>query len=247
MVKLLITALIGCISLGAAFQKQEDNTSGCQPVRRFEKGCGYDCLSEIAIDIGGLCTKKYDEVLAIKLCSNEPLVLSLYTSAANPFSVVSSLIDSYGYSPERIIFLRSEECISSTPGIAATEFWVIPKGKAMPGSVESIKYSQMKADSLTGLWPSAGEYEKAQRELPGRLNKSPESVAIVIGRYIKKPDPVMQRELRKITDMFEKMRVPSNRYYVRLIPWTGEYSESPAEAEPQYPSIAIVEMKKNKS
>jgi len=63
-----------------------------------------------------------------------PLALSI--AAMNPFIVARALNQGYNFSLERILFLRSEDCLGSDPAVAATELWAVPKGAALPPFVE---------------------------------------------------------------------------------------------------------------
>lgn len=245
MIKFLIVTLMACCPSNLLIGGQQVPSSECQPVRRFETGCGYDCLTETGIAIGGMCTKNPDDILAVRICSKEPLLPSLYKSAANPLFVASYLVDFYKYSPERIIFLRSEDCKESASKTSPTEYWVIPRGGAMPKSVESINYSQLQVDSLATFSAGARDYQAALRDLPDRLNKSPESIGMVLGYYIKKPSPVLGLRLREVTKTLESKGVPRDRYFIFLTPWTGERSESPPAPEPKYPSVFVLKVEKD--
>jgi hypothetical protein len=44
--------------------------------------------------------------------------------------------------------------------------------------------------------------------------------------------------------MLEQSGLSGDRYFVDLVPWTGEYGIDPPDPEPRYPSVFIVEMEK---
>src|SRR5215813_954620 len=96
-------------------------------VHRYDNTCGYSCAQELAIDLGGVYGKKPDDTIAVRFCTKDPLPAALTTSAAAYGYAISILESSYGYTPDRVLFLRSEDCLGSNHAITATEFWVIPK------------------------------------------------------------------------------------------------------------------------
>jgi len=169
----------------------------------------------------------------------------LSTSAAAYGYVISILQGSYGYTPERVLFLRSEDCLGSNRAIAATEFWIIPKGAALPSSVESIKSSQVQIDSLgtQRLTENARAYKAALQKLPTKLRAKPEAVGVVIGYYYNQPSLAMKRRLAEARKMLEQSGLPRDRYFVRLAAWTGEQAVDPPDPEPKYPSVFVIDAK----
>lgn len=221
--------------------QQEDFRPQAKLVHRYERRCGYSCAQELAIDLG-INAKKSDDVVAVRFCSKESLPLALSTSAAAYGYAISILTDSYGYTPERILFLRSEDCLGPEPAVTATEFWAISDGAAQPASVETVKSSQVRVDSLgmEGLIGNARSYKAALQKLPDRLRAHPEAVGIVLGYYYKQPSRVMKRRLREVQRMLKENKLSEDRYSVRLAPWTGEYGDD--DPEPKYPSLFVVEV-----
>lgn len=226
-------------------QEQESIQSGAKLVQRYERRCGYSCAQELAIDLGVNASKSSD-VVAVRFCSKEQLPLALSTSAAAYGYVISILTDSYGYTPERIIFLRSEGCLGPAPVVTATEFWAIPQGAPLPASVESVKSSQVRVDSLgmKGLIGNARSYKAALQKLPARLRANPDAVGIVLGYYYKQPNPLMKRRLREVQRRLKENGLSADRYSVRLAPWTGEYGDD--DSEPTYPSVFVIKVAKEK-
>jgi hypothetical protein len=239
----LIIALI--LSSGVSLSGQESIQSGARLIHRYERRCGYSCAQELAIDLG-IHAKKSDDVVAVRFCSKEPLPLALSTSAAAYGYVISILTDSYGYTPERILFLRSEGCLGPASAVTATEFWAIPQGAALPTSVEAVKSNQVRVDSLgmEGLIGNARSYKAALQKLPDTLRAKPEAVGIVLGYYYKQPSRVMKRRIREVQRTLKENGLSEDRYSVRLAPWTGEYGDD--DPEPKYPSLFVVEVAKAK-
>jgi hypothetical protein len=181
--------------------------------------------------------------LAMRVCTKEPMVLALSIAAMNPFKVAKWMHDVYNYPSERVVFLRSEDCLGSNPRVAATELWAVPTGAALPASVESIKSSQAHLETVgtKDLSPEGTHsYRAAAQELTAKLNAKPGAVGVVLGYYYKRPSPIMERRLREVCRLLEQNGLPQDRYFVRLAEWTGEYGHD--DPEPQYPSLLIVEV-----
>jgi hypothetical protein len=118
-------------------------------VHRCEDGCsGYDSIMERTLDLTQEGSVPADRV-AVRVCSKEPMALALSIAAMNPFKVAKWMNDVYNYNSERVVFLRSEDCLGSNPTVAATELWAIPKGAALPASAESIISSQAHLQRLS--------------------------------------------------------------------------------------------------
>jgi hypothetical protein len=233
------------LSSGTSLPRQASVRPEAKLVHRYEERCGYSCAQELAIDLGGAYGKNLNDTVAVRLCSKEPLPVALSTSAAAYSYVISILQDSYGCTPERVLFLRSENCLGSNPAITATEFWVVPKGAVLPASVESVKYSQVQIESLgaQGLTENARAYKAALQKLPRKLRAKPEAVGVIVGYYYKHPSLMMRRRLAEARKMLEESGLPRDRYFVRLAAWTGEQAVDPPDPEPKYPSVFVVDAK----
>jgi hypothetical protein len=233
----------------APWPRQASVQADAKLIHRYEKSCGYSCAQELAIDLGGVYGKNPDDTVAVRLCSKEPLPVALSISAAAYGYVISILEGSYRYTPERLLFLRSKDCLGADELIAATEFWVIPKGATLPSSVESMKSSQVRIDSLgmEGLIGNVRTYKVALQKLLAKLRGNPEAVGVVVGYYYKQPSPVMKRRLGEARRMLERSGLPKDRYSIRLSPWTGEQSVDSSEPEPKYPSVFVVELRRERA
>lgn len=233
------------LSSNAPLSIQESIQSAATLVHRYERACGSSCLQELAIDLGGVHATKPDDTVVVRFCSKESLPMALTTAAASPGYLISILTGSYGYTQERILFLRSEDCLGPDPAVAATEFWAVPNGAALPPSVESIRSSQVRSETV-GMEATSTEgtrnYRSAAQELAAKLRARPEAVGIVLGYYYRRPNAAMQRRLREVRTILEQSGLPQERYRVRLMRWTGERSVDPPETEPMYPSLFIVEV-----
>ena len=129
--------LFSSVSLGQGSTKPE-----AVRMRRYERnGSGFDEITEANYEL----TRRLDttnDLAVVRICSREPMPLALSIAAMNPFTVARALNQGYNFAFERILFLRSENCLGSDTAVAATELWAVPKGAAPPAFVESIKSSQ---------------------------------------------------------------------------------------------------------
>lgn len=239
-VALIIVLLLPAATL---LPRSKGVQSEAKLVHRCEDGCsGYDSIMERTLDLA-----KYGDVpadtVAVRVCSKEPMALALSIAAMSPFKVAKWMHDVYNYPSERVVFLRSKDCLGSNPRVAATELWAVPKGAALPTSVESIKSSQAHLETVgtKDLSPEgARNYRTAAQELTTKLKAKPGAVGAVLGYYYKQPSPIMERRLREVCRLLEQSGLPQDRYFVRLAEWTGEYGDD--DPEPQYPSLLVVEV-----
>jgi len=245
--RLALALTLGLLPFSALLPRQVGNRPEAKLVHRYERRCGYSCAQELAIDLGGVYGKNPSDTVAVRFCSKEPLPVALSTSAADYAYVITILQGSYGYTPERILFLRAEDCIGSEKTGVATEFWAIPNGAALPASVELIRSSQARIDPLgmKGLVGSARSYRAALQKLPTKLLAKPGAVGVVVGYYYKQPSLMMKRRLREVQKMLERSGLPPERYFVRLAPWTGEQAIDPSDPEPKYPRVFVIEIAKD--
>jgi hypothetical protein len=227
-------------------QGQQNSEPVAKLVHRYERGCGYSCAQEVAIDLGGVQAAKIDDRVAVRFCSKEPMPVALTTAAAAYAYVNSILEDSYGYTAERILLLRSEDCVGRHTAVTATEFWALPKGAGAPTAIESMTSNQVRIETLAskGMTTSRRAYRSRLKKLQEKLESDPEAIGLVIGNYHKTPSALMQRSLSEARQMLSKSGLPQERYFVRLAPWTGEYSLG--SPEPNYPSFFVVEVVKEK-
>lgn len=242
-----LTILLELLLLFGASSAKDDRTRPeAKLIHRFERSSGDYGLSEAVIDIS-MYAHELDGTAVVRVCSKEPLSVALLIAAANPFIVTERL--SNKYPPERVLFLRSEDCLGSYPEVAATELWAIPKGAALPSSAESIKSGQVRLEPVgTKSPPTANgvhNYRVAVEELVAKLHARPKAVGVILGYYYKNPSVVIKQRLHKVQSILEQSELPRNRYFVRLAPWTGEYAIDPPDPEPRYPSLFIVEVSKS--
>lgn len=224
---------------GLAAQQREQHSSVL--VRTFYKGDFLHANNEAAIDLRQIAGKPEDRV-AVRICSREPMPLALAIASGRPF-LLSSNLANYGYSQERILFLRSNKCDSFDTKIAITEFWAIPKGASLPSFVEVLSASQVQIKEYTATRRSAKTTTYAQQvvELADDLRSNPNTVGIAIGYYYKRPNGRLKQRLQNVAKSLKALGLPANRVYYRLLPWSGTIDSG--DKEPEYPSLFSVSLK----
>ena len=213
-------------------------------IHRYERGCGLSCNQELAIDLGGVRGATSDDIIAVRLCSKEPLPEAL-AFAASPPGYVIEILCNYKYTSERILVLRSDDCIGRNPTVAATEYWVVHTGGKLPSAIESVKSCQLDLGSLGTRGASFREYRTALNNLPQALKSNSARFGVVLGYYIHRPSARMVKRMKEVRRFLERSGMPQDRYLVSLKPWTGEYAIEPPDPEPKYPDISIIEISKN--
>jgi hypothetical protein len=212
-------------------------------IKRYDNGYSLHSLEDNAayvVDSAGR-----EGRVAVRFCSKEPLAIAVAIASGDPFALTPILQTVYGLKPDRIVYLRSEECLGRNREVAATELWAVPKGAQLPSSVESIKSNEIRIESIprkSTLEKGTRRYRKATRELISRLRTTKEGVGIVLGYYYDHPSPVMRRRLGEIARALDQSGLPSTRYFVSLTPWKPERGVDPRSPEPVYPTLSIVEV-----
>jgi|SRR5947209_3676528 len=210
----------------------------------FAGGDFLHVIQEAALDLKEYAGAK--DRVAIRVCSKEPMPVALVTATASPF-IMLEYLEHYGFTQERILYLRSEDCLGNNPAIPITQFWAIPEGASAPSSVESIKSSQAKLDVIRteDTIKDIADYRAALQEFILKLRSRPGAVGVVIGSYYNSPSFALQERLRESQILLKQNQLTSNRVFVRVAPLTGMRSDELSELEPDYPSLFLIEITKN--
>lgn len=213
---------------------------------RYESGASGHRTGEDILTLRLSINRKDRATVAVRVCSKEPLPFALANAGADPF-LIAELVSGSPDSPEQVVFLRSEDCLSKYPSRTATEIWAIPEGASLPPHVEAIKSNQVRLISLGKRPANRGvrDYRTALQRLIQDLRTNPTSVGVVFGYFLERPSPVLQRRLREVRKMLEQSGLPRERYLVRPVPWNDEVSIYPPDSEPRYPSVFVVEVAKD--
>ncbi len=128
---------------------QTDSAYAARLFKRYDAGVAQNRVIEDVLTLSLSVKAKERANVAVKVCSREPLLFALATAGADPFHIAKLLTGGYGYTTERVIFLRSEDCLSEKePSRPATEIWTIPEGASLPSHVETLKANKVKLVSL---------------------------------------------------------------------------------------------------
>ena len=214
---------------------------------RYEGVAGANRLGEDVLTLTLSLSAEERKTVAIRVCSKEPMPFALATAGADPFRIAELLTDSHGYTPEQVMYLRSEDCSSSkAQAKAVTEVWAVPQGASLPTHVQAFTSNEVMLTSLGKEQANRGarDYKTASQKLVQNLRANPSSVGVVFGYFLERPSPVLRRRLREVRRTLEQSGLPQERYLVRPKAWDDEVSTYPPDAEPQYPSVFVVEVMK---
>lgn len=237
--------LLFLLSFRADAQSNAETTA--KLFHRYETGAAINRLNEDVLTLTLSVGSNDKARIGVRVCSQEPMSFALITARADAFHIGERLINSHGYLPARIIYLRSDDCLSSrSPAKPVTEVWVIPEGASLPSHVEAATGSQVRRTSLGKVQVNRGvrDYRVALRKLIRELQTKPSAVGVVFGYFLDHPSPALQRRLREVTRTFKRSGLPPDRYLVRPMGWNDEVSTYPPDAEPIYPSLFLVEITK---
>jgi hypothetical protein len=212
---------------------------------RYEHGAAPHRITENILTLKLSISSEARTKVAIRVCSREPMPFALATAGADPFLIADLLVNAYAYLPERVLFLRSEDCLSSeNRSKPVTEIWAIPEGASLPPHVEALKSKHARLVSLGKRPANRGvrDYRTALQRLIRDLRANPTSAGVVFGYFLERPSPVLQRRLREVTRILKQSGLPRDRYLVRPVPWNDEASTIPPDSEPAYPSVFVVQV-----
>jgi hypothetical protein len=224
---------------------QSDSEHTARLFKRYDPGAAYNRITEVVLTLSLSVKTEERALVAVRVCSKESIPFALATAGADPFHIAGLLTGGYGYTDERVIFLRSEDCLSAKePLRPATEIWTIPEGASLPAHVEALRSNEAKKVSLGKRTANRGvrDYKSAIGELIKSLRANPTSKGVVFGYFLKRPSPLLQGRLREVTKMLEQSGLAPDRYLVRPMSWNDEVSTYPRDTEPQYPSVSIIEV-----
>jgi|GEM_PF-2294445 len=219
--------------------------------RLVTRGEMYGPLQEIYLDLENSAGNPGD-MIALRICSREPLPLAMFLAVVSPI-VRGESIAKEGlngrvfFTRDRIMILRSPNCPVTRPPYVPLEFWGVPRGAAMPPSVESAKLCQVRFEGVDSGKPirDLQAYRASLREILAKVRANPEAVAIVRGEYNIRPSASMKRALKEAESFFGRSGLPRSRYFVRLKPSAYYDPDYNREPEPKYPSVVAVEIAPN--
>lgn len=214
---------------------QDRNQSEAKMVRGpFAGGDALHVIQEVALDLKARVADAGDRV-AVRVCSKEKLPVALLTATASPF-VLREHLEHYGIAAQRILLLRSEDCVARDASLVLTEFWIVPKGAEPPASVESIQSDRVRVELVRrgDTIKTAKDYSAALHDLLERVSVRPEAVAVVVGSYYKRPSAVMANNLEKARRTLLFGSGQASRVYIHSAP-----AGVVGERQPRYPDLFV--------
>jgi hypothetical protein len=216
-------------------------------IKRYEQPASQYRIVEDTLEIRSQPDASKRKLVAIRICSKQPLSFALFQAAIDPFETAKYLKDYYAYAPHKIFFLRSEQCVSSGESkTEAAEIWIASREEALPQSVESLRVDQVNRSSL-GTQPTnrgVRDYQAAVQTLIKRLRSNPDSRGVIIGYYLDHPNPLLRKRIHEAERLLKQSGVPPQHYYALLSQWHEGDSSYP-NSEPRYPNVFIVETTKS--
>lgn len=213
---------------------------------RYESGAAVNRLKEDVLTLTLSMSRADRPKIGIRVCSKDTMPFALVTASADPF-LIADLLSGYGYSPGHIIYLRSEDCISSHNRLGpVTEVWIIPEAAVLPSHAEAATGDQVRKISLGKEEVNRGvrDYKLATRKLIQYLRAKPAAVGVVFGYFLNHPSLILQSRLREVRRTLERSGLPHERFLVRPMDWNDEVSTYPPDVEPTYPRLFVVEVTK---
>lgn len=174
---------------------QTDSEDAAQLFKRYDPGAAYNRVTEDVLTLSLSVKAKERAGVAVRVCSKEQLPFALATAGADPFHIAELLTGGYGYAGERVIFLRSEDCLSAKEQLRpAVEIWTIPEGASLPSHVEVLKSNEVKLVPLGKRPANRGvrDYRSAVTEMVKTLRADRASRGVVVGYFLKRPSPALQ-------------------------------------------------------
>jgi hypothetical protein len=239
-----ILLFLTLLSLAFRVFAQSDSEVTARLFKRYEHGASGHRTGEDVLTLTLSLTRKDRAMVAVRVCSKEPLAFALVTAGADPFQIAELVAGGPDYSPEQVMFLRADNCLSKYPSATATEIWAIPERASLPPHVEAFKSNEVKLITLGKRPANRGvrDYRSAVGEMINTLRADSASRGVVFGYFLERPSPMLRRRLREVRKMLRQSGLPSDRYLVRSMGWNDEVSTYPPDSEPVYPSLFVVEI-----
>lgn len=206
--------------------------------KRYDRGGSFNRIIEDVLTLTIEVKPEQRTTVAVRVCSKQPLPLALVNANPDPFHIAELLVDGYAYLPSQVVFLRSEDCLGKDPSTAVTEIWTLSQGASLPPHAESKKSNEAKRTELGKQQADRGvrDYRNAVDQLIKNLRADSAATGVVIGYFVKRPSPTLQRRLREVRRVLERSGLPPDRYLVRTMYWNDDGPDS----EPRYPSVFII-------
>ena len=210
--------------------------------KRYDRGGAVNTIIEDTFSLRIDVKPEDKAIVGVRVCSKDPLPFGLVTASADPFFIAEHLVNTYAYTPERLVFLRSEDCVDKDASRGITEIWTLPQGASLPSHIEKVAFIDARRIAL-GKKPAfrgVRDYRQALAALIKELQLNPAARGLVVGYYAKsgRVTPMLRRRLNEVTITLKRSGLPSDRYRVYIAHWNDETWES--EPNPQFPEVYII-------
>ena len=240
MLAIFLTPLLTTIFSVFALWPQESH-----PRASLVERCNSNCASYYRMTESTLTLRILRppaEMAVLRICSRQSMPLALVNANMRPHVYANFIENTHGIPRNRILFLRSEDCLGSNPEITVTELWSVPQGAALPSHVEAIESCQYQFQFLGRRPRGAREFEgavnyrQALDQLIRELRANSNAVGVIWGYILEQPSQGLQQRMSEARRIMAQSGLAENRYQVKLEHWY-DVEEGP---RPQYPSVFIV-------
>jgi hypothetical protein len=210
--------------------------------KRYDRGGSVNRIIEDTFSLK-IDVKPQDKaIVAVRVCSKDRLPFALVTANADPFFITQQLVNAYAYAPERLVFLRSEDCLGKVSSAGITEIWTLSQGASFPPYIEKVAFTDAQRVALgkKPVFRGVRDYREALAGLIKELQANPAARGLVIGYYEfnGRLNSVLRRRLKEVTTIFERSGLPRDRYLVHVTHANDESWESQPKA--LYPEVYII-------
>lgn len=210
--------------------------------KRYDRGGAVNRIIEDTFSLKLDVKPEQKATVAVRVCSKDPLPFALVTANADPFVITEQLVNAYAYSPERLVYLRADDCLGKDPSTGITEIWALPEGASFPPHVEKLAFSDARRIALGKKEAFRGvrDYREALADLIKQLRMNPQASGLVVGYYGKggRLSPGLRRRLTEVRSILKRSGLPPDRYRVHSAYWNDETWES--APDPQYPLVFVI-------
>ncbi len=214
---------------------------------RYEKGTSMFKVGEdLQLFRPPTSNELLGEGVAIRVCSDKELLLTIPTTTINPVQIADFLINIWGLKSSNIFFLNSKDCISSVKnGLYPVEIWNFQKVSDLPPNNERYNYEQIKYVSL-GFDPvqcPKSNGKNAAKLLIKKMLNDKNSYGAIVSYYLSNPSLQLTKKVKAIQKLLKKYNISSSRYSVTKQSWHD--GDSPcANKEPTEPMIIFITLTK---
>ena len=246
MFKIIILILV-MFQITGFTQEQKPSTN---LIVRVQSEVDLDFIHENITGYIYLRYKDYKDIdkprVAIRLCSTEPIQLALVKSALSLPAVLETFAI-LGYPNEKIVVLKSKDCISKYTEVTTAEVWTIFPNFELPSYDE--KYLPNEIDiTRIGDWMGMEylgnpNYIQNTYKVVEELEKDKSAIGVVLGVYRKNPKDI-NKKFSRINKLLKNSGLDNSRYIFQVFRWRQELSLDPLEKGHIYPAFFVVKIHK---